>query len=162
MNPRTCLGVVNLCCLKGTPLFFSVPQVTPDALKNHTSGTYIPFGEQQWSQSTEVPFQDVPNVGFSDMEFYYDEQGSVVPGQFYCLSDNGFGYVFEKDCKAQESRLRISLVLNVDISTLTLVYRTARLTIRGTIPSTFIICVFKSLLRFVTESRPLSAIPPSS
>ncbi|KAG7357851.1 glycerophosphoryl diester phosphodiesterase [Nitzschia inconspicua] len=63
----------------------------PDALKNHTSGTYIPFGEAQWSESTEVPFKDVPNVGFSDMEFYHDDTGAVVPGQFYCLSDNGFG-----------------------------------------------------------------------
>lgn len=66
-------------------------QTVPDALKNHTSGTYIPSGEEQWSESTEVPFKDVPNVGFSDMEFYYDETGAVVPGQFYCLSDNGFG-----------------------------------------------------------------------
>jgi hypothetical protein len=67
-------------------------QTVPDALKNHTSGTYIPFGEEQWAESTEVPFKDVPNVGFSDMEFYYsNETGAVVPGQFYCLSDNGFG-----------------------------------------------------------------------
>jgi hypothetical protein len=74
--------------------FFYQPQTVPDALKNHTSGTYIPFGEEQWAESTEVPFKDVPNVGFSDMEFYYsNETGAavVVPGQFYCLSDNGFG-----------------------------------------------------------------------
>jgi hypothetical protein len=66
-------------------------QTTPDALRNHTSGTYIPSGDTQWSESTEVPFRDVPNVGFSDMEHRYDEEGNVVTGEFYCLSDNGFG-----------------------------------------------------------------------
>jgi len=61
----------------------------PDVLKNHTSGTYIPEGDEMWSSSLKVPFSDVPGVGFSDMEFYYDENGDKVVGQYYCLSDNG-------------------------------------------------------------------------
>lgn len=32
-----------------------------------------------------------PGVGFSDMEFYYDEDGQKVTGEYYCLSDNGYG-----------------------------------------------------------------------
>jgi hypothetical protein len=31
------------------------------------------------------------SVGFSDIEFYYNEAGEKVNGQFFCLSDNGFG-----------------------------------------------------------------------
>ena len=58
----------------------------PEVLKNHTSGTYIPEGDENFPK---VPFTDVPGVGFSDMEFYYDENGEKVLGQYYCLSDNG-------------------------------------------------------------------------
>lgn len=61
----------------------------PDILQNHTSGTYIPEGSEQWISSPLVPFKDVPSVGFSDMEFYYDDEGNKVVGQYYCLSDNG-------------------------------------------------------------------------
>ena len=57
---------------------------TPDVFKNHTSGIYIPEEE-----SPLVPFKDVPSVGFSDIEFYYDDEGNKVLGQYYCLSDNG-------------------------------------------------------------------------
>jgi hypothetical protein len=63
----------------------------PDVLKNHTSGTYIPVGDEMWVSALNVPFTDVPGVGFSDMEFYYDDEGKKVLGEFYCLSDNGFG-----------------------------------------------------------------------
>lgn len=31
------------------------------------------------------------SVGFSDIEFYYDKEGSAVRGEYLCLSDNGFG-----------------------------------------------------------------------
>lgn len=63
----------------------------PEILRNHTSGTYIPVGNQMWSSAPNVPFSDVPGVGFSDMEFYYDEQGNKVIGEYFCLSDNGYG-----------------------------------------------------------------------
>lgn len=58
----------------------------PDVLKNHTSGTYITM---PYENLPSLPLSDVPGVGFSDMEFYYDENGDKVLGQFYCLSDNG-------------------------------------------------------------------------
>lgn len=53
----------------------------PDVLQNHTSGTSL--GEEYG------PYSDVPGVGFSDIEFYYDEDGNKVLGEYYCLSDNG-------------------------------------------------------------------------
>ena len=58
----------------------------PDALKAHTSGTYI---DPEASEGVAVPFPDVPGVGFSDMEMYYNEEGSPVKGEYYVLSDNG-------------------------------------------------------------------------
>ena len=33
----------------------------------------------------------IPSVGFSDIEFYYNEEGRKVTSEFYCLSDNGYG-----------------------------------------------------------------------
>lgn len=59
----------------------------PDELKGHTSGTAIPVGNQMWSSAPNVPFTDVPGVGFSDMEAYYDEEGNKVAGEFFCLSE---------------------------------------------------------------------------
>ena len=44
-----------------------------------------------WSESNKAPFTSVPGVGFSDMEFYYDDDGNKVKGEFFCLTDNGFG-----------------------------------------------------------------------
>lgn len=58
----------------------------PDALQGHTSGTYI---DPEASNGVPVPFSDVPGVGFSDMEMYYNEEGNSVPGQYFVLSDNG-------------------------------------------------------------------------
>lgn len=56
--------------------------VVPDILASHTSGTKnIPGG----------PYDFIPSVGFSDIEFYYDENGKKVLGEYYCLSDNGYG-----------------------------------------------------------------------
>ena len=63
----------------------------PEIFQNHTSGTYIPVGDTMWQSAPNVPFSDVPGVGFSDMEFYYDADGNKVVGQYFCLSDNGFG-----------------------------------------------------------------------
>ena len=141
------------------------PQVTPDALKNHTSGTYIPFGEEQWSESTLVPFKDVPNVGFSDMEFYYDETGAVVPGQFFCMSDNGFGYAKQimsitycNACVLESCHLSLTawILLHFFVSFIL----KDRLTILLTIHSTFTICAFKSPLPIVTVNRHLNGILP--
>lgn len=33
----------------------------------------------------------VPSVGFSDIEFYYDSDDNIVTGEFWCTTDNGFG-----------------------------------------------------------------------
>jgi hypothetical protein len=63
----------------------------PEVLQNHTSGTAIPKGEAMWSESNKAPFTYVPGVGFSDMEAYYDDEGNKVNGEFFCLTDNGFG-----------------------------------------------------------------------
>ena len=59
----------------------------PDELKGVSSGTYIPVGDEVWVSAPNVPYSDVPGVGFSDMEFYYDEEGNKVTGQFFCLSE---------------------------------------------------------------------------
>ena len=56
----------------------------PSELQNHTSGTYI-------NGMGGAPFDYVPSVGFSDIEFYYDADGEKVLGEFYCLTDNGYG-----------------------------------------------------------------------
>jgi len=61
----------------------------PEIFQGHTSGTYIPQGDEQWSSSPLVPFADVPGVGYSDLELYYDEEGNKVTGEYYGLSDNG-------------------------------------------------------------------------
>mmetsp|Transcript_8760 Transcript_8760/g.20088 ORF Transcript_8760/g.20088 Transcript_8760/m.20088 type:complete len:580 (+) Transcript_8760:182-1921(+) len=63
----------------------------PEVLQGVSSGNAIPVGDQMWSSAPNVPFTDVPGVGFSDMELYYDADGNVVKGEYFCLSDNGFG-----------------------------------------------------------------------
>ncbi|KAL7525917.1 hypothetical protein ACHAWF_001564, partial [Thalassiosira exigua] len=82
----------------------------PDIFRNHTTGTYIEQGEyDNWVAHPDVPFSDVPFVGFSDIEPFYVEEGQVVApgepiggtdgmaggtmalGKFFCLSDNGYG-----------------------------------------------------------------------
>ena len=62
----------------------------PDVLQNHTSGTALTTPSPAWT-GTPPPYSFVPGVGFSDMEFYYDASGKKVVGQYYCLSDNGYG-----------------------------------------------------------------------
>ena len=63
----------------------------PDIFKNITSGTYLGRGEyDNWVAHPDVPFRDVPLVGFSDIEPYYDGD-EPARGQFFCLSDNGYG-----------------------------------------------------------------------
>lgn len=57
----------------------------PDILANHTSGTYDVTG------LVDGPYDYIPSVGFSDIEFYKDAEGERVLGEFLCLSDNGFG-----------------------------------------------------------------------
>ena len=75
--------LVGLLNYPGTPIH--------DIFKNHTSGTYIESGsDQDWLASTKVSFADVPIVGFSDMEFYYNADGSKVLGEYFVLSDNGY------------------------------------------------------------------------
>ena len=59
----------------------------PDEFEGVSSGTYIPVGDENWVSAPNVPFTDVPGVGFSDMEFYYDEEGHKVTGQFFFLSE---------------------------------------------------------------------------
>lgn len=54
----------------------------PDVLAGHTSGTYL--GDEYG------PYDYVPSVGFSDIEPFF-ENGEIVRGEFFCLSDNGYG-----------------------------------------------------------------------
>jgi len=64
----------------------------PEVFKNHTSGTYLTTGPyENWKADPNVPFKDIPAVGFSDIESYYGADGEKVLGEFFCLSDNGFG-----------------------------------------------------------------------
>jgi hypothetical protein len=51
---------------------------TPHILQNHTSGTYIPHEDSP----VPVPFDDVPKVGFSDM----DELMAGVCDPFFSLN----------------------------------------------------------------------------
>jgi len=64
-----------------------------EVFKNHTSGTYIKKANttENWVSDINVPYSYVPNVGFSDIEFYYDAEGTKVLGEFFSLTDNGFG-----------------------------------------------------------------------
>lgn len=55
----------------------------PDILNGVTSGTYI-------DGNGGAPFDYVPSVGFSDIEPFYAD-GEIVRGEFFCLSDNGYG-----------------------------------------------------------------------
>lgn len=74
----------------------------PDALKDHTSGTEKKRGDGElsceegdfasaWCNTEFGPWDHVPSVGFSDIEFYYDTDGNKVTGEFWCTTDNGFG-----------------------------------------------------------------------
>lgn len=57
----------------------------PAILSNHTSGTYGINGV------VNGPYSYIPSVGFSDIEFAKTDAGARVAGEFYCLSDNGYG-----------------------------------------------------------------------
>ena len=74
----------------------------PFGLQNHTSGTLRSRGdgdltceENGYEPSCTIeygPWDYVPSVGFSDIEFYWDNAtGATVTGQFWCTTDNGFG-----------------------------------------------------------------------
>jgi len=64
----------------------------PDVLKNHTSGKYFANDRvENWLADSNAPYTNVPKVGYSDIEFYYDENGEKVLGEFFCLTDNGYG-----------------------------------------------------------------------
>lgn len=64
----------------------------PDVFRNHTSGTYFSNGPyENWISDPNAPYSNIPNVGYSDIEFYYDGKGNVVLGEFFCMSDNGYG-----------------------------------------------------------------------
>jgi len=55
----------------------------PDILNGVTSGTYLNgFG---------APYAYIPSVGFSDIEPFYNLNGEMVRGEYFCLSDNGYG-----------------------------------------------------------------------
>jgi hypothetical protein len=55
--------------------------VVPEILQGHTSGKLI----------NEGPYDFIPSVGFSDIEPYFGDNGRKVTGEFFCLSDNGYG-----------------------------------------------------------------------
>lgn len=41
-----------------------------------------------WCDTEFGPWNYVPSVGFSDIEYYYDEAGRKVVNEFLCLTDN--------------------------------------------------------------------------
>lgn len=55
----------------------------PDILDGVTSGTYI-------NGVGGAPWNYIPSVGFSDIEPFYADS-KKVRGEFFCLSDNGYG-----------------------------------------------------------------------
>ena len=73
----------------------------PETLKGHTSGTLRTRGEDGetcaengYERGCTIqygPWPYVPSVGFSDIEFFYDDQNNKVTGEFWCTTDNGFG-----------------------------------------------------------------------
>lgn len=73
----------------------------PSVLQNHTSGTLRTRGEggltcaeNGYAPGCSVefgPWDYVPIVGFSDIEFYYNSDNNRVTGEFWCTTDNGFG-----------------------------------------------------------------------
>ena len=73
----------------------------PDVLAGHTSGTAKADGETCFENDfadgafcdmEKGPWDYVPSVGFSDIEFYWDNAtGTTVTGEFWCTTDNGFG-----------------------------------------------------------------------
>ena len=71
---------------------------TPPELRGHTTGTAKATGStcreapltSTFCDESKGPWNDVPSVGYSDIEFFYDENG-VVTGEFWCMSDNGYG-----------------------------------------------------------------------
>lgn len=70
----------------------------PEEFKNHSSGNYLQNDkDQDWLADKDAPYDYVPNVGFSDFEFYYNAQGEKVVGEYYCLSDNGYGGIYEEN-----------------------------------------------------------------
>jgi hypothetical protein len=44
-----------------------------------------------WCDTEFGPWNYVPSVGFSDIEFYFNEAGQKVNDEFLCLTDNGYG-----------------------------------------------------------------------
>ena len=62
----------------------NLPQSYVDPkMQNHTSGKLL-------NGAGGAPFNIIPSVGFSDIEFAYTN-GQKVRGEFFCLSDNGYG-----------------------------------------------------------------------
>mmetsp|Transcript_39594 Transcript_39594/g.77419 ORF Transcript_39594/g.77419 Transcript_39594/m.77419 type:complete len:531 (+) Transcript_39594:109-1701(+) len=70
----------------------------PKEFQNHTSGTYLQNDrDQDWAADKDAPYDYVPNVGFSDFEFYYNAEGKKVVGEYYGLSDNGYGGIYDEN-----------------------------------------------------------------
>jgi hypothetical protein len=62
----------------------NLPQSYVDPkLQNHTSGKLL-------NGNGGAPWNSIPSVGFSDIEFAYTN-GKIVRGEYFCLSDNGYG-----------------------------------------------------------------------
>ena len=58
----------------------------PSIMQNHTSGSYV---DAEKSPYEELPYKNVPLVGFSDIEPAFDAEGNKVLGEYFVLSDNG-------------------------------------------------------------------------
>ena len=63
----------------------------PDVLQKKTSGTYLPKAIDFVRAEDLPPYDHIPHVGTSELEPVLDDMKRRVRGEFYSLSDNGYG-----------------------------------------------------------------------
>jgi hypothetical protein len=82
--------ICTRCCLALFSSHFQVGQLNypnsnvPDILSNKTSGNDL-------NGLGGAPFRRIPNVGYSDMEPYFNGEDKVLR-EFLCLSAGGYGF----------------------------------------------------------------------
>ena len=85
-------GVTSGTLINGNGGKFSIVlQATGDYFISHGEQCLIGLLLSGACGTKGAPFDHVPSVGFSDIESYYNDEGNTVIGEFYCLSDNGYG-----------------------------------------------------------------------
>ena len=63
----------------------------PEVLQDKTSGTYLPTAIDFVRPQDLPPYDHIPHVGASEIEPVLDDMGNRIRGEFYVLSDNGYG-----------------------------------------------------------------------